>query len=32
MKALLRFANGKPLGEHGAHWLAMHGANVAGND
>ena len=32
MKALLRFANGKPLGEHGAQWLAMHGANVAGND
>lgn len=32
MKALLRFAGGKPLGVHGAHWLAMHGANVAGND
>lgn len=32
MKALLRFAGGKPLGEHGATWLAMHGANVAGND
>lgn len=32
MKALLRFAVGKPLGENGARWLAMHGANVAGND
>lgn len=32
MKALLRFSEGKPLGENGAHWLAMHGANVAGND
>lgn len=32
MKALMRFAAGKPLGEHGATWLAMHGANVAGND
>lgn len=32
MKALLRFSSGKPLGEHGAQWLAMHGANVAGND
>ena len=32
MKALLRFANGKPLGANGAQWLAMHGANVAGND
>lgn len=32
MKALLRFSNGKPLGENGATWLAMHGANVAGND
>jgi len=32
MKALLRFSNGKPLGEYGAQWLAMHGANVAGND
>ena len=31
-KALLRFANGKPLGENGAQWLAMHGANVAGYD
>lgn len=32
MKALLRFSNGKPLGTNGAQWLAMHGANVAGND
>lgn len=32
MKALLTFARGKALGVNGAHWLAMHGANVAGND
>jgi DNA-directed RNA polymerase len=32
MKALLHFSNGKPLGANGAQWLAMHGANVAGND
>lgn len=32
MKALLRFSYGKPLGANGAQWLAMHGANVAGND
>lgn len=32
MKALLRFAVGKPIGENGARWLAMHGANVAGHD
>ena len=32
MKSLLRFSNGKPLGDNGARWLAMHGANVAGND
>lgn len=31
-KGLLRFAYGKPLGEHGAKWLAIHGANVAGYD
>lgn len=31
-KALLRFANGKPLGETGAQWLAYQGANLAGND
>jgi DNA-directed RNA polymerase len=29
-KALLRFAEGKPLGEHGATWLALHGANCLG--
>lgn len=31
-KGLLRFANGKPLGEEGWKWLAVHGANVAGYD
>jgi DNA-directed RNA polymerase len=31
-KSLLRFANGKPLGEEGWKWLAIHGANVAGYD
>lgn len=31
-KGLLEFANGKPLGEVGAYWLAVHGANVYGND
>ena len=31
-KGLLRFANGKPLGEEGWKWLAIHGANVAGYD
>lgn len=31
-KALLRFAEGKPLGEQGIKWLAIHGANVAGVD
>jgi len=31
-KALLRFSNGKPLGEEGWKWLAIHGANVAGFD
>lgn len=31
-KALLRFANGKALGPEGWKWLAVHGANVAGND
>lgn len=31
-KALLRFANGKPLGEEGWKWLAILGANLAGND
>jgi DNA-directed RNA polymerase len=31
-KALLRFAKGKPLGDRGAMWLAIHGANLAGVD
>jgi DNA-directed RNA polymerase, mitochondrial len=31
-KALLRFANGKPLGSEGWKWLAIHGANTAGFD
>lgn len=31
-KALLRFSEGKPLGSEGWKWLAIHGANVAGND
>lgn len=31
-KGLLRFANGKPLGEEGWKWLAVHGANTAGYD
>lgn len=31
-KGLLRFAHGKPLGEEGWKWLAIHGANVAGYD
>lgn len=31
-KGLLEFANGKPLGEEGIYWLAVHGANVYGND
>lgn len=31
-KALLRFAEGKPLGERGAHWLAIHIANLFGVD
>ena len=29
-KALLEFADGKPLGESGENWLAIHGANVLG--
>lgn len=32
VKALLRFANGKPLGEDGERWLAIHGANTFGVD
>ena len=31
-KALLTFAKGKPLGDRGAYWLAVHGANTFGND
>jgi DNA-directed RNA polymerase len=31
-KALLRFAVGKPVGEQGAAWLAIHGANLMGQD
>lgn len=31
-KGLLDFANGKPVGEDGAYWLAVHGANVWGED
>lgn len=31
-KGLLRFANGKPLGENGWVWLAFHGANLVGYD
>jgi DNA-directed RNA polymerase, mitochondrial len=32
VKALIHFADGKPLGEEGMKWLAVHGANLAGND
>jgi len=31
-RALLRFHNGKPLGENGAYWLAVHIANLFGID
>lgn len=31
-KGLLQFAQGKPLGENGAYWLAVHIANVWGED
>lgn len=31
-RALLEFAEGKPLGEQGAFWLAVHGANTFGYD
>jgi len=31
-KGLLQFANAEPLGENGRYWLAVHGANVFGND
>lgn len=32
VKGLLRFAQGKPLGEDGERWLAIHGANTFGVD
>ena len=32
VKALLEFAEGKPLGKTGKRWLAIHGANVWGED
>lgn len=31
-KALLRFAKGRPLGDNGAYWLAVHIANLFGID
>jgi DNA-directed RNA polymerase len=31
-KAMLEFADGKPLGDNGAYWLAVHGANCFGVD
>jgi DNA-directed RNA polymerase len=31
-KGLLEFASGKVVGEDGAYWLAVHGANVWGED
>ena len=31
-KGLLMFADGKPLGETGTYWLAVHGANCWGNN
>lgn len=31
-KALLRFADGKELGERGAYWFKVHGANCYGKD
>lgn len=31
-KALLKFKNGRPLGEKGLFWLAVHGANCFGVD
>jgi DNA-directed RNA polymerase len=31
-KGLLEFGNGKPLGEGGGYWLAVHGANSYGQD
>jgi DNA-directed RNA polymerase len=32
MKGMLEFANGVPIGEHGAKWLAIHLANTYGKD
>lgn len=32
MKGMLEFANGVPIGKHGAKWLAIHLANTYGND
>lgn len=32
VKGLLHFAEGRPLGPRGRHWLAVHGANVFGED
>ncbi len=31
-RGILTFADGKPLGERGAYWLAVHGANSYGED
>lgn len=31
-KALIEFAEGKPLGADGPYWLAVHGSNCYGND
>lgn len=31
-KALLKFADGKPLGKRGAYWFKVHGANCFGKD
>ncbi len=31
-KSLLKFADGKALGENGAYWLAVHGSNTFGVD
>ena len=31
-KSLLRFAEGKPLGEYGGYWLGVHVANMFGHD
>lgn len=31
-KGMLRFAHGSPLGDEGAYWLAVHGANTFGVD